>query len=95
MLGSSKKQSNYPQPKENINLKSYHGISRGDIYIGNDVWISVNVVVLTGVIIEHLIESQWWNWKLEKILKYYHAFYDDSLSVSDFLNKVTQEESKE
>ena len=28
-----------------------HGISKGDIYIGNDVWIGVNAIILSGVTI--------------------------------------------
>jgi len=101
-----------------------HGISRGDIIIGNDVWIGTNAIVLSGIKIsdgaiigagavvtknippyavavgvpakvmknrfsdediELLMNARWWDWSHEKIIRCIPMFYDQSLSVSDFL----------
>jgi len=109
-----------------------HGRSRGDISIGNDVWIGVNTTILSGVNIldgaivgagsvvtkdvlpyavvagvparvirmrfseseiSMLLSEQWWNWDYKKIVANMSHFYDESLSVSEFI-KLSKEYEK-
>ena len=37
--------------------------------------------------IEHLLNAKWWDWNDENIMRMLPMFYDDSMSVKDFLNK--------
>ncbi len=101
-----------------------HGTSRGDIAIGNDVWIGTNAIVLSGVTIGDgavigagavvtnnippycvavgvpaqvqrkrfsdedialLLELRWWDWEFERIERNARLFYDETLSVRDFI----------
>lgn len=101
-----------------------HGRSRGHITIGNDVWIGVNAVILSGVSIADgaivgsgavvtqdvpayavvggvparvirkrfsdsdialLLTERWWDWKHERIVRNVRNFYDERLSVSEFI----------
>jgi acetyltransferase-like isoleucine patch superfamily enzyme len=109
-----------------------HGVSQGDIIVGNDVWIGTNVIILSGVTIGDgaiigagavvtkdippyaialgvpakvkkkrfsddeitlLLEARWWDWKFEKIKGVMPMFYDETLSVADFLECARSVES--
>ena len=43
--------------------------NKGDIIIGNDVWIGFEAVVLAGVTISDLLCIKWWDWSNEKIAR--------------------------
>lgn len=110
-----------------------HGISKGDINIGNDVWIGTNAIILSGVnigdgaiigagsvvtkdipayavvvgvpakiikyrfddeSIEQLLKTKWWDWGDDIIFKNVDKFFNDGVSISEFV-AISENKSSE